>query len=189
MERGQDFLYYSGYDDGDFVLDCDLVTNGTINGDFFYENEILPYEDIKTLIGYKLIKPELINAVVAIGDKGLSERSKGTNGTLFWMKNMVLHTLATIPICNLIRAGVLDLWFEPVYEEKPTSYVLSNGQKVFINNGYVVVNGTKVSKAFLKSLLPVSSLCGWEVKNVRMDIGCWKNVTGQDIENILKLLS
>lgn len=61
----------------------------------------------KELVGYKLIKPEMEKAVKAI-----------CTDFVFWEKGDInLNIKQDISIKNLEKAGVLYLWFEPVYKD------------------------------------------------------------------------
>lgn len=70
----------------------------------------------KKIIGYKLVKPEYKEASIAIV-KPLSDSSYKN-----WESNVIQYGWAftlTSNHANILRdAGVLDLWFEPIYEEK-----------------------------------------------------------------------
>lgn len=76
----------------------------------------------REIIGYKLVKPEFRDAVKAIvGEVWFNEywdnnlKSRGVHFT----RSNILYTEYSLAVENkLYHAGVLDLWFEPVYEEK-----------------------------------------------------------------------
>ena len=70
----------------------------------------------KKIIGYKLIKPEYKDAALKIGDS--TGFNTDNNNTQSYLKEDVLLSYASRSIRNLKEAGVLDLWFEPVYEEE-----------------------------------------------------------------------
>jgi len=81
----------------------------------------------KKIIGYKLIKPEYKEASIAIV-KPLSDSSYKS-----WESNIIEHgwtfTSASVHANILQKAGVLDLWFEPVYEGafKVGDWVITKG--------------------------------------------------------------
>lgn len=91
--------------------------------DWSDESDLELVEERK-IIGYKLVKPEYKEAVKVITEApsfhfvGFEQRGKKS---------------FTSSIEKLEKAGVLDLWFEPVYEEKKeetatiVSVTLSNG--------------------------------------------------------------
>lgn len=92
---------------------------------------------MKKLIGYKLIKPEYEQAAAKITDY------TGTCGFVQWMMTSPNGGFAS----KLKNAGVLDLWFEPVYKEVIPEYVkcinwgngFSHKDGVFykVNNGMI----------------------------------------------------
>jgi hypothetical protein len=68
----------------------------------------------KKIIGYKLIKPEYVNAVISI--TGIY----GYDNPVEFINNY-FNSPFTIEgnfIKSLKQAGVLDLWFEPIYEKE-----------------------------------------------------------------------
>jgi hypothetical protein len=68
----------------------------------------------KKIIGYKLIKPEYVNAVISI--TGISVYDNPVE-----FINNYFNSAFTIEgnfIKNLKQARVLDLWFEPIYKEE-----------------------------------------------------------------------
>lgn len=70
----------------------------------------------KKIIGYKLIKPEYKEAACNIGFTDL----KGRLGE---------NTISSSDtIYKLSQAGVLDIWFEPVYEEVKKDIIINMGQ-------------------------------------------------------------
>lgn len=77
-----------------------------------------PVEERKQ-IGWKLVKPEYNNIALSIA--GLSH----------WGGNPTFHcACASIAEERLIKAGVLELWFEPIYEaEKPQNVTLTIGSQ------------------------------------------------------------
>lgn len=66
----------------------------------------------KKLIGYKLIKPEYKEASDALLNDACVKWDKAANFRGYY--HLILNSET---ISNLKIAGVLDLWFEPVYEE------------------------------------------------------------------------
>ena len=65
----------------------------------------------KKIIGYKLVKPEYEESAYQIAKKNSSTFDKKQLNNLCVLKN-------NISIPNLQKAGVLNLWFEPVYQAK-----------------------------------------------------------------------
>ena len=69
----------------------------------------------KKIIGYKLIKPEYEKASDALLDNSCVKWDKAENFRGYY--HLILNSET---ISNLKKAGVLDLWFEPVYEQTIT---------------------------------------------------------------------
>lgn len=82
----------------------------------------------KRIIGYKLIKPEYAKAAIDIE----GNRCIGNN----ILKEQILKAEYIESVNKLKDAGVLDLWFEPVYENiskfKIGDYVRWNGDKACV---------------------------------------------------------
>jgi len=129
------------------------------------------------LIGYKLKSNY---------DK-YTKAASAITSTANWEYNIPLHGIMfTHDSTNakLLRdAGVLDLWFEPVYKEE--DIIIGNTYKVeFDDKGYAKINGTKYSKSELIQALQVLELP--EVKG--LEVGC----SGQyriDLVTVKKILS
>ena len=116
--------YVLGSDrDIDKIIDEELnkaVSNYPVTSkEYFNEsnNINLTNATMKEIIGYRLIKPEYEEVTYQIGDKGIV--SINDNGTQFYYQiKGYLPLAADKSIRNLKEAGVLDLWFEPVYEQE-----------------------------------------------------------------------
>lgn len=75
----------------------------------------------KNIIGYKLVKPEYEESAIEIVKINCNDDSYTTwkdNATKFGWS----FTSDSIHADKLKRAGVIDIWFEPVYEQKKISY-------------------------------------------------------------------
>jgi len=105
--------------------------------------------------------------------------------------------ISSIAFDNIKAAGVLDLWFEPVYKKKETVIKDSQGREAKVyKNGLVVADGKlpiqdleKIRDCVLFSTLTVGSN-DWNVslKSATFDIGCWKDVTLGDINLAIKAI-
>lgn len=80
-----------------------------------YLDENTMQENNKKIVGYKLIKPEYMEAIEKIANKNIIGEN---NGVRTYFNNNILSYRAQISINNLKEAGVLDIWFEPIYEEE-----------------------------------------------------------------------
>ena len=78
-----------------------------------FQKHVLKKEETmeKQIIGYKLIKPEYKKAYLRIA--GIAETGCSTPGCDFAKDGIVHH--------NVKEAGVLDLWFQPVYKNSEKS--------------------------------------------------------------------
>ena len=75
----------------------------------------------------------------------------------------------------LKEAGILDLWFEPVYKSKETILQIgSPSKKVTISKGKIEVEGYKVSVHSLHSIIKAhkTEVGSWTVKDIKFQIGC-----------------
>ena len=152
----------------------------------------------KKLIGYKLIKPEYEGAVVKIVNKVFA-----LDDALFTDANQIEA---------LRKAGVLELWFEPVYKvEEPKDTVFEipcDGDPLHIivsKKGIYSVDRAKylnpvdlrvlISKlgdisgikyTYNSNHVSNSSNCDWTVGIPKINIGC---CTGIAVEDIIKVLN
>ena len=99
---GRDYELHSEKSDYVFKLTND-------EGEVFYlRAPKKSFEEVKNIIGYKLVKPEYESAVRHIAWNDSRELKS--------MKGIHFHK-GSIEQYRLEKAGVLDLWCEPVYEE------------------------------------------------------------------------
>jgi hypothetical protein len=96
----------------------------------------------KKIIGYKLIKPEYKGAINAL---------QGTSDFGFKDFERIGTTSYTIAIKKFEEAGVLDLWFQPVYENT-TPDITINGYKAVFHDDYVEFGCQKYDKDFVLQL-------------------------------------
>jgi len=111
----------------------------------------------KKIIGYKLIKPEYEAAVIKILNNDWwsmhannNLKSIGYNFASFEKGNK--YAIGAI----LETAGVLDIWFTPVFElGKPKKVVveLSNGKSVTVKKEYVLAESKRIDIEHIKNLL------------------------------------
>lgn len=100
----------------------------------------------KEIIGYKLIKPEYKEAALKI-----------VTATSFNTKKCLNYCFAkdSVSYNELYKAGVLDLWFEPVYEQKETVYRMGtkeDGFDLIVKDGKVFHNKTEDITEAVKDL-------------------------------------
>ena len=98
----------------------------------------------KKIIGYKLVKPQFLQEVISIGQIYSVSSKEGVEDVIF--RSPVVKS-------NLEYAGVLNLWFEPVYvEEKKLPKI--NNYEGKIEGDYVVYgsNCAKFHKNFFLQL-------------------------------------
>ena len=98
---------------------------------------------MKKILGYKLIKPQYTKASEIITNfPGLFDEKKQSS-----LPEQGIHfTVGSACAMSLRAAGVLDLWFEPVYEEEIFVLSLGSPQKtdIKISKGKIVVEGNNV---------------------------------------------
>lgn len=195
----------------------------------------------KEIVGYKLIKPEYEEAALLLC-------VKDGNG---WAKNKKYHFLSKSNAHqNAIKAGVLDLWFEPVFFEEEfkigdwvsfysetnkkfhtakitklgSSYhYLSDGTEPFVhllrkateeeitaathktvklsigknvdigrdklsNQVFIIAEGKTIQYKHINNLYCNTNTfgdTGWKIQYNTFDIGCWKNITREDLKLII----
>lgn len=138
----------------------------------------------KTIIGYKLIKPEYKEASIAIV-KPFSDSSYEN-----WESNVIKHswsfTTTSIHVNILKKAGVLDLWFEPVYEEE---YKVGDWVTITEIEGTGWLNCT-TQKTFKLERIP-SSYCGgnyWGVNGLQGLHAKFRKATPEEIQQAQKTI-
>ncbi len=94
---------------------------------------------------------------------------------------------------RLSSAGVLDLWFEPVYEakEKIVNVKCESGDfDVTVTRDSIVYSGTKINISVIRNIanaITVPPVNGWVVNLItKIDIGCKKGISIDSIEEILR---
>jgi len=80
-----------------------------------------PEEIERMVIGYKLIRPEYLGAIEAITQ--VSDYSSLLQPDNFFAVSSLIET-------SMKNAGVLDLWFEPVYDQ-PRTFTQSEAMEMF----------------------------------------------------------
>ena len=106
-----------------------------------FQKNVLKQDDMeKKIIGYNLINPEFEDAYLALCPIGnYPGRNMGLEADVLRKENIIA----------LKKAGVLDLWFEPVYEEEYPNITI-NGYKGEFFNDYVKFGCAEIeSKLFI----------------------------------------
>lgn len=132
-----------------------FIANSSIHHKFNYAGDARPmYIEITTeqfkqhfmkdkeIIGYKLIKPEYKEAALAIVSdyptdfleniSNIRTKSRGNNAGTDMYKRFK-------------KAGVLDLWFEPVYKEDKPKLPEIDGYKGVFSGDYIIYGCAKLS--------------------------------------------
>ena len=199
--------------------------------------------ETRKLVGYKLIKPEYKAAIKII-----------TKCSEFCFNSFENEIESMLYVEELLKkAGVLDLWFEPIYEEEfkvgdwvtvidikgigwlhdtskrtfkliglPETFhggkklwkvkpgglhasfrkatneeinavvnkhiKLSNGKTFHIEQGNLIVENEEIQINDIKDLYYNSNNFGnteWKIRYNSFDIGCWKNITREDLKKII----
>jgi hypothetical protein len=106
----------------------------------------------KEIIGYKLVKPEYKEAILQI--------MKACN----WSNYPMLDSYESSgSILKLKEAGVLDLWFEPVYKEEKTLPKIGSFEGTYQNN--IVTYGCQsFTSEFIKTIANADSIDSMSIK-------------------------
>ena len=162
---------------------------------------VIDFEDIDfsglKLIGYKLIKPEYSDAVKKIADLTNFEvfksylKTQAANGDNLKAYNKCVE--------KLNKAGVLDLWFEEVYED-PNKLPVINNYKAELNGELLVYGCAKFSAKNIRALAedvlsfnnPSSGLVGYSGGNrkvISLTLDSGVSITVEELEQIYKYLN
>lgn len=187
----------------------------------------------KEIIGYKLIKPEYSEpaSMIVFGNEA---------GILYMEADRKSY------VDKLKKAGVLDLWFEPVYKKEEffkkgdwvsfegisgkiittqvkdwtslsyyklkngleppkhlirkatpeeiknateVSLVLSNNHKVIVGLNKIIASNSELNIKDIKNLIePLGTLgkSAWDIDIESIKIGCWENITREDLKLIIR---
>ena len=164
---------------------------------WFYAKDFKLETMEKEIIGYKLIKPEYANAAIEItgfcGDqesfiKYMRKEANVKNGSF---------------VKNLKEAGVLDLWFEPVYQqEKQIIQMYSSNKGMFEievvdGKAYYRPENKELPKEWIRDIINSyddiliqqrNGVNPYNVEIAGLHIGCMKDTRKEDWENVYKLL-
>ena len=117
--RNNDNFYIGNHLDVKIKKDYTLITNEQFINNIVNKNKTM---ENKEIISYKLIKPEYEQFAYEIANDGLVVEF---NKNELYNLSLARHTLS-IPL--LKEAGVLDIWFEPVYKkEEPKEQIVRMG--------------------------------------------------------------
>ena len=135
----------------------------------------------KEIIGYKLTKPEYKEAV----EKILGGELK-SYGEFNFRDGSTYHKL-------LKEAGVMDIWFEPVYKKEDKFHTINhgNGDSFQVK---IVKDGFEFEASFVGRdyILHIVNNCNpsvqlpWNSKYSSIDIGCKKNIPISELEKLIK---
>ena len=162
---------------------------------WFYAKDFKLETMEKEIIGYKLIKPEYANAAIEItgfcGDqesfiKYMRKEANVKNGSF---------------VKNLKEAGVLDLWFEPVYQqEKQIIQMYSSNKGMFeieVVDGKAYYRpenkelpkewiGKIISEFEVETLSTAPYAIVKEIKKIK--VGCFHGIIKEDLQKLYRLL-
>lgn len=108
------------------------------------EWEVICEEENRKVVGYKLSKPEY---------KEAAEKIVGSNSSINWKDYKIFFTPNDNWYNKFKKAGVLDLWFEPVYEKHKPKLPTINGCEGKIKGSKLVYGSQKVDKESFKKIL------------------------------------
>jgi len=152
-----------------------------------FKKYILGEDEVdKELIGYKLVKPEYEEVVFIIGDKNRS------SNTHTYFDNNTLSINANMSIKLLKEAGVLDLWFEPVYKDIKPKLPEIKGHDYGLSSTGVRFkkDNTELSNEFMNRLDSLTSAlpqCNRSIAKVTLTSGIV--LTSDQIKQIAKVIN
>lgn len=125
----------------------------------------------KEIIDYKLIKPEYNSAVMEI----IGHDSKDS---------IIGSITARESINRLKRAGVLDLWFEPIYKESAPDITINNHKAEFFDD-YVKFGCVEIHKRVFINLATISDYphTNREIESVTIGKGTFSKAEIKSIAN------
>jgi hypothetical protein len=138
------------------------------------------------LIGYKLIKEEYREAAIKIALR--EEKDFIKDSSIHFTHNCRSRE-------RLEEAGVLNLWFEPVYEKKEVIITDNQDREAKVVKGKLLVADGELSLEDLKRIRnrfddDVVGSNKWRIGLVyaTFDIGCWSGVTLEDINKAIEAI-
>jgi len=169
-----------------------------INASDFIKNNLKTTNMEKKIIGYKLIKPEFEEAAVAIC-KGYGARD------IFDFK-LVEKDCSFREMSNtkdwLEKAGVLNIWFEPVYEEEKKIIKMHSSNKgefeieIFNGKAFYRPDNKELTKEFIEEILDwyddsntynsFATHLMYSLKVEELTVGCMKGTRKEDWLKVLK---
>ena len=186
QQQAIDLAYAVGYKiewkpcDAKYPIYVELNTNNYPNWNTLFfpmTNKTINFNQVimenKKIIGYKLIKPEYEQAAALIYGGFRIHRLVSDEGDLKKLK----------------EAKVLDIWFEPVWSNTKIKLILSNGKEVNISKEGVEAEGKIVKIKYLENLFCNTNTfgdTGWNIQYNSFDIGCYKNLTRNDLNKIIE---
>lgn len=185
------FAHFPSFDGGRFTT-SKCIEKGYTEITFEQFKKYVIKEDERKIIGYKIVKKEYIHTaeyICEIQSKGVWKENFEKKGWMF--QNPSNHQQA------LKDAGVLDLWFEPVYEEikKDKEFKLTCDGGCFhltvTEKGLwypidIVYLDPEVILSMINPPLREHMLYTFIPKVSHLDMGCKKNVPVQDILPLIK---
>lgn len=159
------------------------------------EDIILHFTKNKTtmkgeLIGYKLIKPEYTEAACKIeGYNFIGEHIRDGKTILIKSEHGSDRSKG---FEKLHRAGVLDLWFSPVYQEQERFLTVNCDQGQFsvkrTEDGYEF-EGKVISLPYLKALRNkmngYDTVNGWNIAFAHVSIGCKSGISIMELQKLI----
>lgn len=146
----------------------------------------------KKIIGYKLTKPEYEEAALKLSSEACTQKE---------IKNLKVST-HNLTIPKLKEAGVLDLWFEPVYEEEKKIIKMHSSNKgefeIEVKDGkaYYRPENKHLPKEWIRDiinsygniLIQKNVINPYNVEISSINVGCYHNCKKEDWEKVYELL-
>lgn len=147
-----------------------------------FKKHVLKQKTIeKKIIGYK-VKEQYVEFAIKLV-KSIIPKHKWLEDKI----NFSVYDSTWLP--KFEKAGVLDLWFEPIYSQKEQNIILSNNKSVKIKQEGVEVEGKIVKIKYIEDLFCNENTfgdTGWNIQYNAFNIGCYKNLTREDLNKILE---
>ncbi len=168
--------------------------------------EVIDVSDLelygKKIIGYKFKDTKYLNAFRTLIWEDRNYQGLDPKET-FQLKNVAGCAFEKDSYFNIIaiRSGVLDVWFEEVYEKETIKFKVNSNENFIVEispkNFITVLDENNISihnidYAKLKFIYDKmkdasTSFNGWSVEINTIDIGCKKNISLTDIKKILDI--
>lgn len=138
-------------------------------------------EENKKIIGYRLIKPEYETAVLKLVNYNYHKLDTAERGYDLYSEGYLVEKVK--------KAGVLELWFEPVFENTIKLPII-NKYKGEFDGEYITYGCAKFHKEFFQKLYTINNYNksgNRKIKSIKLDSEV--EITMEEVEQIVKYLN